>query len=106
MEFYPVLRAGASPAPGDDDGGQPAGMVAVRPADLARPGRGGTTAVLARSAAAGLVVSGEPLVFCHQVTVAPAVVRRGGEVQAAGGCLIMSPWVCWRPASRPGRSRN
>jgi hypothetical protein len=30
------------------------------------------------------VTSGEELVFCHQVTVAPAVVRRSGEVQAGG----------------------
>jgi hypothetical protein len=30
------------------------------------------------------VTSGEDLVFCHQVTVALAVVRRSGEVQADG----------------------
>jgi transposase IS4-like protein/DDE family transposase len=30
------------------------------------------------------VLPGEPLAFCHQVTVAPAVVRRSGEVQAGG----------------------
>ena len=30
------------------------------------------------------MTSGEDLVFCHQVTVAPAVVRRSGEVQAGG----------------------
>ena len=28
--------------------------------------------------------AGEDLVFCHQVAVAPAVVRRGGDVQAGG----------------------
>ena len=36
MEFYRTLPVGASPAPGDG-GGTPAGMVAVRPADLPGP---------------------------------------------------------------------
>jgi Insertion element 4 transposase N-terminal len=35
-------------------------------------------------AGTGAVRTGEDLVFCHQVAVAPAVVRRGGAVQAAG----------------------
>ena len=84
MEFYPTLPTDATPAPGGDDGRTPAGMVAVRPADLIRPGRGGVSALVARRAAAGPVIPGEPLAFCHQVTVAPAVVRRSGEVQAGG----------------------
>jgi len=77
MEFYPVLPAGAIPAGGG--GGVPPGIVAVRPGDLRRPGRGGASALVA-----GPVASGEELVFCHQVAVAPTVVRRGGEVQAGG----------------------
>jgi Insertion element 4 transposase N-terminal/Transposase DDE domain len=84
MEFYPTWPVGASPVPAYGDGGMPAGMVAVRPADLIRPGRGGASALVAGPAAADPVVPGEPLVFCHQVTVAPAVVRRGGEVRAGG----------------------
>ena len=79
MEFYPVLPADAIPA-GCDAGGVPAGVVAIRPADLRRPGRG----VSALVAGADAVRAGEDLVFCHQVAVAPAVVRRGGAVQAGG----------------------
>jgi len=82
MEFYPTLPADAIPAV--QCGGAPAGMIAVRPGGLCRPGRGGVSALVAAPGAAGAVASGEPLVFCHQVTVAPAVVRRGGEVQAGG----------------------
>ncbi len=79
MEFYPVLPADAIPA-GCDAGGVPAGAVAIRPADLRRPGHG----VSALVAGADAVRAGENLVFCHQVAVAPAVVRRGGAVQAGG----------------------
>ena len=39
MEFYPVLPADAIPAGCDADGG-PTGVVAIRPTDLRRPGRG------------------------------------------------------------------
>jgi hypothetical protein len=80
MEFYPVLPAEAMPAE-RDAGGAPAGVVAVRPADLRRPGGDGPSALVAGT---GAVRTGEDLVFCHQVAVAPAVVRRGGAVQAAG----------------------
>jgi hypothetical protein len=59
----------------------PAGMIAVRTADLqawprALPGRPG--AVVTGTAAAGT-----PLVFCHPVVSAPAVIR-GGAVLAGG----------------------
>ena len=84
MEFYPTLPADASPVAGGMDArGVRPGIVAVRPADLRRPGRGGVSAL--PPGPAGLpVTSGEDLVFCHQVTVAPAVVRRSGDVQAGG----------------------
>jgi Insertion element 4 transposase N-terminal/Transposase DDE domain len=64
--------------------GFPAGMIAVRAADVVRPGTpvGVTTALLAVGSAA--VGSGESLVFGHPVVTAPAVVRRGGAVQAGG----------------------
>jgi hypothetical protein len=85
MEFYPSLPADASPgAGGMDPRGVTPGIVAVRPADLRRPGRGGVSALVTVSLAGRPVTSGEELVFCHQVTVAPAVVRRSGEVQAGG----------------------
>ena len=83
MEFYPVLPAEAIPGAGDGDG-TPPGIVAVRPGDLRRPGWGAVSALVAGTAAGRPVTRGEPLVFCHQVAVAPAVVRRSGEVQAGG----------------------
>jgi len=83
MDFYPVLPAGAIPGAGDGDG-TPPGIVAVRPGDLRRPRWGAVSALVAGTAAGRPVTRGEPLVFCHQVAVAPAVVRRSGEVQAGG----------------------
>jgi Insertion element 4 transposase N-terminal/Transposase DDE domain len=62
--------------------GTPAGMVAVRPADLARPGGGDGALVV--GGAGRPVASGEPLVFCVPVVIAPAVVRRDGTVRAGG----------------------
>lgn len=62
------------------DAGFPAGLIAVRAADVVCPG-GTTTALLA---AGSPVASGEPLVFTHRVLMAPAVVRRSGAVQAGG----------------------
>ncbi len=85
MEFYPTLPADASPGAGGMDApGVMPGIVAVRSADLRRPGRGGVSALVTVPPAGWPVTSGEELVFCHQVTVAPAVVRRSGEVQAGG----------------------
>jgi hypothetical protein len=85
MEFYPTLPADASPGAGGMDArGVPPGIVAVRPADLRKPGLGGVSALVTVPSAGRPVTSGEELVFCHQVTVAPAVVRRSGEVQAGG----------------------
>jgi hypothetical protein len=80
MEFYPVFPADAIGAERGADGA-PTGVVAIRPADLRRPGGDGASALVAGT---GAVRTGEDLVFCHQVAVAPAVVRRGGAVQAAG----------------------
>jgi hypothetical protein len=64
-----------------------AGMVAVRVADLAWPGRVGLgtdarTALV--SAGAGPVRTGDVVVWLKPVAVAAAVVRRDGRVQAAG----------------------
>lgn len=83
MEFYRVLPADAIP-PGQEIAGPPPGVVAVRPGDLRRPGLGGASALVAVPPGGRSFASGEELVFCHQVTVAPAVVRRSGEVQAGG----------------------
>jgi Insertion element 4 transposase N-terminal len=60
--------------------GFPAGMIAVRAADVACPGGAATALLVAGSP----VASGEPLVFTHPVLMAPAVVRRSGAVQASG----------------------
>jgi hypothetical protein len=64
-----------------------AGMVAVRVAGLASPcgwglGKDGRSALAA--AGAGEIGTGDLVVFCKPVAVAPAVVRRDGRVQAAG----------------------
>ncbi len=65
-----------------------AGMVAVRVEDLCSPagvglGKDGRTALVV-AGAAGRVRTGDVVVFCKPVVVAPAVVRRDGRVQAAG----------------------
>ncbi len=57
-----------------------AGMIAVRAADVAGPG--GAAGALVASALP--VTSGEMLVFTCPVTVAPAVIGRGGAVRARG----------------------
>ena len=62
------------------DAGFPAGMIAVRAADVICPGGAATALLVAGSP----VASGEPLVFTHRVLMAPAVVRRSGAVQAGG----------------------
>jgi len=64
-----------------------AGIVAVRVADLHSPagaglGKDGRTALV--TAGAGRVRTGDVVVFCKPVAIAPAVVRRDGRVQAAG----------------------
>ncbi len=64
-----------------------AGMVAVRAADLCSPagprlGKDGRTALTV--ARPGRIATGDLVVFCKPVAVAPAVVRRDGRVQAAG----------------------
>jgi len=90
MEFYPVLPADASPRADADACGASAGIVAVRPGDLCRPGQDGVSALMTVPSAARrpfAIASGEKLVFCHQVTAALAVVRRGGQVRQAGRWL-------------------
>ena len=74
---------------GEDDAGEllgRAGMVAVRVADLACPGRGpgtgGRPALVTHGA--GRIATGDLVAFCKPVAVARAVVRRDGRVQAAG----------------------
>ena len=90
MPSYPVSPLLASDAadgagwPPDLPGG---GLVAIRLADLACPVRrvlreGDRTALT--TAGAGLIRSGDLVVFCKPVVIAPAVVRRDGHVQAGG----------------------
>ena len=76
-------RPGSGPA--QVAAGLPAGMIAVRAADVSCPGgTAGPGALLAAPASAGPVAPGEMLVFTCPVTVAPAVVSRGGVVRARG----------------------
>ena len=92
MSSYPVVPRSASSC---DDGEVPGGgslMVAVRLEDLASPLRnGGPVADGDRSAlvigGTARIRTGEPLVFCKIVAVAPAQVRRDGRVQAQGSPL-------------------
>jgi len=90
MSSYPVSpmlasdAAGGAGWPRDLPGG---GMVAIRVADLACPVRralreGDRTALTA--AGTGRIRSGDLVVFCKPVVIAPAVVRRDGRVQAGG----------------------
>ena len=97
MPFYPVPASSATTAvagcaaaagsgvPPEAAGG--AGMVAVRAADLVSParrglGEGARTALTA--AGAEKIRTGELVAFCKLVAIVPAVVRRDGQVQAAG----------------------
>ena len=59
MEFYPVLPADAIGAE-RGAGSAPTGVVAIRPADLRRPGGDGASALVAGTRA---VRTGEDLVF-------------------------------------------
>jgi hypothetical protein len=90
MPFYPATPPDVTPAFAGDAAlgllGQP-GMVAVRVADLASPagralGKSGRPALVV--AGAGKIRTGDVVVFCKPVAVAPAVVRRDGRVQAQG----------------------
>jgi hypothetical protein len=90
MPFYPVTPPDVTPGCAEDAVpgllGQ-AGMVAVRVADLASPavrglGKDGRSALTA--AGAGKIRTGDVVVFCKPVAIAPAVVRRDGRIQAAG----------------------
>lgn len=82
-EPVPGLCPPLSGADGTGAPGLPAGMIAVRAADVICPG-GAAGAVTALLVTGSLVASGEPVVFTHPVTMAPAVVRRSGAVQAGG----------------------
>ena len=62
--------------------GLPAGMIAVRAADVSWPGGAARAGALVVSSVP--VASGEMLVFTHPVTVAPAVAGRDGVVRARG----------------------
>jgi hypothetical protein len=97
VSLYPVV-----PGAGDvfaEDGL----MFAVRLEDVAsplrngaRPASGSESALVARGAER--IRSGEPVVFCKVVAVAPAVVRRDGRIQAAGspaGHATLGPLEEW-----------
>jgi hypothetical protein len=92
VHVYPVLPDAASVTGNGEVPGDGSLMVAVRPGDLASPLRsgripgGGDRSALVIGGTAQ-VRTGEPLVFCKVVVVAPAQVRRDGQVQAQGSPL-------------------
>ena len=88
MSSCPVLPPAVTPAGGEDAGAEllgRVGMVAVRAGDLcwpARPGGDGRTALTAASS--GKIATGDVVVWLKPVAVTRAIVRRDGQVQAAG----------------------
>ena len=86
MSLYPVASRAAA---GFTE--VPAGvMVALRLADVVSPLRNGGPAGDRPALVTGgtaRIRTGEPVVFCKIVAVAPARVRRGGVVQAQGSPL-------------------
>jgi hypothetical protein len=92
VSFYPVLSSVAS-IPGGEveaaglEDAQTTRMVAVPVSALSWPvraGSGGDGRSALVVAGADRITTGEPVVWCKVVVVAPAVVRRDGRVQAAG----------------------
>ena len=87
MSLYPAVRSAATSVAGWQANLPGAGMIAVRIADLRSPLRrplreGDWTALTA--AGGERIRTGDLVVFCKPVAVAPAVVRRDGRVQAGG----------------------
>ena len=87
MSLYPAVRSAATSVAGWPANLPGAGIIAVRIADLRSPLRrplreGGRTALTA--AGGERIRTGDLVVFCKPVAVAPAVVRRDGRVQAGG----------------------
>ena len=91
MSLDPAAPLSASPAAAAAGGWPPglgeARVVAIRAADLRSPLRrpvGDQDRTALTAAGAGVIRTGDMVVFCKLVAVAPAVVRRDGQVQAAG----------------------
>ena len=87
MSLYPAVRSAATSVAGWPANLPGAGIIAVRIAGLRSPLRrplreGDRTALTA--AGGERIRTGDLVVFCKPVAVAPAVVRRDGRVQAAG----------------------
>jgi hypothetical protein len=85
VKFYRATPQSTIPAGHGADGGGGARVVAIRLADLACPAgpaaaQAGRTALVV--AGTPQIRAGEQLVFLKMVAVAPAVVRRDGQVQA------------------------
>ena len=87
MSLYPAVRSAATSVAGWPANPPGAGIIAVRIAGLRSPLRrplreGDRTALTA--AGGERIRTGDLVVFCKPVAVAPAVVRRDGRVQAGG----------------------
>jgi hypothetical protein len=106
--LYPVASRAAVGF--GEDGQAPGGlMVAFRVEDVASPLRNGGP--LADGDRSALVIggttrirTGEPVVFCKVVAVAPAQVRRDGRVQAQGSPLHHATLGWVSPLSVEGSS--
>ncbi len=115
MSVCPAVPPDVMPAAAEESGvgllGE-AGIVAVRVADLHSPagaglGKDGRTALV--TAGAGRVRTGDVVVFCKPVAIAPAVVRATGGCRPRGIRLITPAWAWPRAgwmsyAARPARS--
>ena len=89
MPVCPAVPCDVMPAAAEETGAGlgEAGTVAIRVRDLASPagrglGKDSRTALV--TAGAGVIRTGDLVMFCKPVAIAPAVVRRDGRVQAQG----------------------
>jgi Insertion element 4 transposase N-terminal len=103
VHVYPVPPCAASSIPDEDVPGDWSLMVAVRASDLVSPLRNGEPLAAGDRSAlviggTGKIRTGEPVVFCKVVAVAPAQVRGDGRVQAQGspcGHATLGPLEEW-----------
>ena len=86
MSFYPVSPSAAIPGAGVGGVDAAAVMVAVPVSALGWPVRGAGGDGRSGWVVAGAeeIAAGDPVAWCRMVVVAPAVVRRDGQVQAEG----------------------
>jgi hypothetical protein len=87
VSFYPAVPCAATVIGGWPEDLPGAGIIAVRVVDLVSPLRGpvrGADRTAVTVAGGARIRTGDLVVFCKPVALAPAVVRRDGRVQAGG----------------------